>query len=561
MKVGIAILIGLWLWHGQSWAVCPVWSAARAHEEISRLQQQIAQWDEAYWKKGVSAVEDGVYDQLHARLLQWQHCFADDSPPSLTLPSPGGAVPHPVAHTGVQKLADKRAVQQWMRGHNDLWVQPKVDGVAVTLKYQHGKLTQAISRGDGLKGEDWTQKVQRMPAVPQTVTGALTNSVLQGEIFLRREGHIQQKMGGMNARSKVAGLLMRKTNVSDLSSLGIFIWAWPDGPQTMSERVNQLSAAGFTLAKAFTLPADNVEAVERARTHWWMSALPFVTDGVVVRMDKEPASHQWLPGQGNWLAAWKYPPVAQVAEVTAIQFTVGKSGKIAVVATLAPVMLDDKRVQRVNIGSVTRWKEWDIAPGDQILVSLAGQGIPRIDDVVWRSSVRTKPIPPENRFNSLTCFFASASCQEQFISRLVWLGSGAVLKLDGIGEAGWRALHQQHHFEHIFSWLALTQEQIQHTPGFAKAKGEKVWHQFNLVRKQPFIRWIQALGIPLPLVALNASGDRSWRQLSGRTELYWQQLPTVGPRRARQVIAWLDNAEVKQLSHWLAAQHIESFIP
>lgn len=112
-----------------------------------------------------------------------------------------------------------------MREHNNLWVQPKVDGVAVTLKYQQGKLAQAISRGDGLKGEDWTQKVKQIPAVPQTVFGALANSVLQGEIFLQQEGHIQQKMGGMNARSKVAGLLMRKGNVSDLSSLGIFIWA------------------------------------------------------------------------------------------------------------------------------------------------------------------------------------------------------------------------------------------------------------------------------------------------------------------------------------------------
>lgn len=180
MKTGTAVLMGLWLWHTQVLAVCPVWSAARAHEELSRLQQQITQWDDAYWKEGVSVVEDGVYDQLHARLLQWQHCFADDAPPSLTLPSPGGTIPHPVAHTGVQKLADKRAMQQWMREHNDLWVQPKVDGVAVTLKYQQGKLTQAVSRGDGLKGEDWTQKVQQIPAVPQTVVGALANSVLQG---------------------------------------------------------------------------------------------------------------------------------------------------------------------------------------------------------------------------------------------------------------------------------------------------------------------------------------------------------------------------------------------
>lgn len=83
-----------------------------------------------------------------------------------------------------------------MRGHNDLWVQPKVDGVAVTLKYQHGKLTQAISRGDGLKGEDWTQKVQLMPAVPQTVAGALTNSVLQGEIFCDGKGISSKKWAG-----------------------------------------------------------------------------------------------------------------------------------------------------------------------------------------------------------------------------------------------------------------------------------------------------------------------------------------------------------------------------
>lgn len=560
MKVWGVMLAGLFFWQNAAWGVCPVWSAARAHEEISRLHRQISQWDDAYWKEGVSVVDDGVYDQLHARLVQWQHCFGDDVLLGQTLSSAGGTVAHPVAHTGVRKLADKRSVQKWMLGRDELWVQPKVDGVAVTLVYKNGKLVQAISRGDGLKGEDWTEKVRKIPSVPQTIEGMLANSTLQGEIFLRQSGHIQQKMGGMNARSKVAGLMMRKESVSDLASLGIFIWAWPDGPATMSERVKQLSVAGFALTQTFTLPVDSVNAVERARAHWWTSGLPFVTDGVVLRTGKEPDSHHWLPGQGDWLAAWKYPPVAQVAEVMAIQFTTGKSGKIAVVATLSPVMLDDKRVQRVNLGSVRRWEEWDIAPGDHILVSLAGQGIPRIDNVVWRSAERTKPIPPDNRFNSLTCFYATEGCQEQFISRLVWLGSGSVLQLDGVGEAGWVALHQKHRFEHIFSWLALTQAQILSTPGFAKAKGEQVWHQFNLVRKQPFIRWVMALGIPLPQATLNASADRSWQQLSGRTAQYWQQLPATGARRAKQIMEWLDNAEVKKLSRWLATQHINGFI-
>ncbi|AYP00189.1 NAD-dependent DNA ligase LigB [Escherichia coli] len=560
MKVWMAILIGILCWQSSVWAVCPAWSPARAQEEISRLQQQIKQWDDDYWKEGKSEVEDGVYDQLSARLTQWQRCFGSE-PRDVMMPPLNGAVMHPVAHTGVRKMVDKNALSLWMRERSDLWVQPKVDGVAVTLVYRDGKLNKAISRGNGLKGEDWTQKVSLISAVPQTVSGPLANSTLQGEIFLQREGHIQQQMGGINARAKVAGLMMRQDDSDTLNSLGVFVWAWPDGPQLMSDRLKELATAGFTLTQTYTRAVKNADEVARVRNEWWKAELPFVTDGVVVRAAKEPESRHWLPGQAEWLVAWKYQPVAQVAEVKAIQFAVGKSGKISVVASLAPVMLDDKKVQRVNIGSVRRWQEWDIAPGDQILVSLAGQGIPRIDDVVWRGAERTKPTPPENRFNSLTCYFASDVCQEQFISRLVWLGAKQVLGLDGIGEAGWRALHQTHRFEHIFSWLLLTPEQLQNTPGIAKSKSAQLWHQFNLARKQPFTRWVMAMEIPLTRAALNASDERSWSQLLFSTEQFWQQLPGTGSGRARQVIEWKENAQIKKLGSWLAAQQITGFEP
>ncbi|EON3534064.1 NAD-dependent DNA ligase LigB [Escherichia coli] len=560
MKVWMAILISILCWQSSAWAVCPAWSPARAQEEISRLQQQIKQWDDDYWKEGKSEVEDGVYDQLSARLTQWQRCFGNETR-DVMMPPLNGAVMHPVAHTGVRKMADKNALSLWMRERSDLWVQPKVDGVAVTLVYRDGKLNKAISRGNGLKGEDWTQKVRLISAVPQTVSGPLANSTLQGEIFLKRKGHIQQQMGGINARAKVAGLMMRQGNSDTLNSLAVFVWAWPDGPHLMTDRLKDLATAGFTLTQTYTRAVKNDDEVAHVRNEWWKAKLPFVTDGVVVRAAKEPESRHWLPGQAEWLVAWKYQPVAQVAEVKAIQFAVGKSGKISVVASLAPVMLDDKKVQRVNIGSVRRWQEWDIAPGDQILVSLAGQGIPRIDDVVWRGAERTKPTPPENRFNSLTCYFASDVCQEQFISRLVWLGSKQVLGLDGIGEAGWRALHQTHRFEHIFSWLLLTPEQLQNTPGIAKSKSAQLWHQFNLARQQPFTRWVMAMGIPLTRAALNASDERSWSQLLFSTEQFWQQLPGTGSGRARQVIEWKENAQIKKLGSWLAAQQITGFEP
>ncbi len=553
---GLAVLMGFWSGYGL--AVCPVWSPAQAEQEIARLSAQIARWDKAYWQQGVSDVNDEVYDQLAARLKQWRHCFGDEQVADALAPVQG-TVRHPVSHTGVAKVADKTELRQWMRSRRDLWIQPKVDGVAVTLVYRQGQLVQATSRGNGLKGEDWTAKVKRIASVPARVTGPLANSVLQGELFLQRDNHIQQQMGGMNARAKVAGAMMRQDASAALDHIGIFIWAWPDGPAPMGERLQALTRAGFSLTEPWTHRVSTVEEADKLRDRWLTSPLPFVTDGIVIRSAQEPAGNRWLPGDGSWVVAWKYAPAARVAEVRAITFTVGRTGRIAVVATLEPVQLDDKRVQRVTLGSVRRWQALDIAPGDQVQVSLAGQGIPRVDKVVWRGTNRQKPVPPESRFTPLTCFYASSECHQQFMARLAWLSSSAVLNIEGLGDAGWQALHQTHHFEHLFSWLALTQEQLQHTPGLSAQRGLRLWHQFNLARRQPLTRWLDALGVPLPRVAMRALGDRHWQQLQSRDLLGWQQVPGIGMGKARRLVEFVHHPTVNTLTSWLNEQSVQGF--
>lgn len=546
------------LWCGYGAAVCPVWSQAKAEKEMASLSAQIKRWDEAYWKQGVSEISDEAYDQLHGRLTQWQRCFGSE-PSEEKLPALTGSVKHPVAHTGVHKVASKEELRQWMRARQHLWLQPKVDGVAVTLVYRNGKLTQAISRGDGLKGEDWTDKVRLIPSVPQNLTGALANSVLQGELFWLRDNHIQNQMGGMNARAKVAGAMMRQKDNALLSKIGVFIWAWPDGPKDMRTSLAELSQAGFTLSARYTLPADSVDAVEKQRAAWHVTALPFATDGIVVRSEDEPAGEEWLPGEGHWVVAWKYPPASQVAEVSDIHFSVGRTGKISVVAALEPVQLDDKQVQRVSLGSVGRWQSLDIAPGDQIQISLAGQGIPRFDKVFWRGTDRHKPEPPASRYHALSCFYASPECMEQFFARLTWLSSKQVFDIEGLGESGWRTLWQAHHFEHLFSWLLLTQAQLQATPGFSSARGLALWHRFNLVREKPFIRWLMAMGVPLTQASLKAMGDISWQKMSGRNAKDWQTLPGTGEEKARQIVNWIHAPQIDVLAKWLAEQHINGF--
>ncbi|HEY9238844.1 MAG TPA: hypothetical protein VIP10_08415, partial [Burkholderiaceae bacterium] len=188
-------------------ADCPDWSPARARQELAALHDRLDGWNHAYRVEGQSPVSDAVYDQAMQRLAAWRHCFPAQAPAPLAhLADAGGRIRSPVAQTGLAKLPDAAAVGAWMHAHGDrdLWVQPKVDGVAVTLLYVDGQLRQASSRGDGLHGSDWTALAQRIDAIPKRLPRAPARVVLQGELYWRLPGHVQADDGGANARSAVA---------------------------------------------------------------------------------------------------------------------------------------------------------------------------------------------------------------------------------------------------------------------------------------------------------------------------------------------------------------------
>ncbi|MGK7287756.1 hypothetical protein ACSPAB_22465 [Buttiauxella agrestis] len=169
---------------------------------MGKLNEKLTEWDWAYYQQGTSIVSDATYDGLRSQFNEWQHCFNPAEQPQEPQLFTEGKVLHPIAHTGVKKLPDAAAVAQWINGKSDLWVQPKVDGVAVTLVYQQGRLLKLLSRGDGEKGQDWTAKAKMIDAIPKVLSGLLANSVLQGEVFLKRENHVQKTMGSISAREK-----------------------------------------------------------------------------------------------------------------------------------------------------------------------------------------------------------------------------------------------------------------------------------------------------------------------------------------------------------------------
>ncbi|ACS87700.1 NAD-dependent DNA ligase LigB [Musicola paradisiaca] len=554
--------IAIWsiaVWAGCTGACvsCPSWSALRAEQEMERLGHQLAVWDRAYYGAGESQIDDHTYDQLRKRLETWQACFhADQTAFPIPLPTEG-KTPHPVAHTGLKKLSEAGELRRWIAQHRGLWVQPKIDGVAVTLVYEQGKLVSAVSRGNGYRGEDWTEKVRRMPQVPQQLPTAPDQLVLQGELYLGMPGHRQQQDGGANARARVAGEMRRSQPSSLASRIGVFVWEWPDGPQSMPERLSQLRSLGFEMTERYTQPITTLEDAARWRERWYREPLPFATDGVVLRQAQEPAARYWQNKPAEWAVAWKYPLTRLVTEVEGVEIAVGRTGNMAVVLTLQPLTLDDKTIRRVNVGSISRWRQWDVLPGDQVSIGLAGQGIPRLDAVVWRTSVREPMSVPENvGFSEFTCLTWREGCRSQFIARLVWLSGKRGLGLTGVGEGVWQRLVLRGMLPDVVSWLALTPAQLIGLGGLGATQGEKVYQQFQRARRQPLSRWLMALGIPVPRAAQGALHGVSLIALQQRSLAEWRQFSGIGVARAGNIRDFLHQPEIAALLQWLVRQGI-----
>lgn len=537
---------------------CPQWSPAKAESSMSSLQSQIATWDDSYHRQGISLIADELYDQSRQQLEFWQSCFAkSDSRVDNPLKTARGTVPHPVAHTGVNKLNDDNAVRNWLKGRSDLWIQPKVDGVAVTLIYERGQLTQAISRGDGIQGQDWTHHARNIAAIPAHLPWQET-LVVQGELYWRLESHVQARDGSVNARSKVAGMFARnQLSADETQQIDLFVWDWPAGPASMIERMNGLSAMGFNDSAQYSQPLEGFDQAQRWREHWYRSPLPFATDGVIIRQGMRPPAQRWQARPPYWIAAWKYPYSQVLADVRKVNFNIGRSGRITPVLELNPVRLDDRQVSRISVGSLQRWRALDIRPGDQVAVSLAGLTIPRLDGVVSRSIERSAlQVPQAKDFHALSCWQPDPGCESQFRARLTWLSSKKGLSLAGVGPGTWNTLIEAGKINGLLDWLTLDQPQLANIPGLGERSSAKLIHSLQSAKAQPFQVWLKAIGLP-PAGAAQL-GDQ-WIELAGRSAQQWQMEPGIGPGRAEQLVAFFQHPHVQALSEQLRAQGISGF--
>lgn len=537
-------------------ASCPDWTAFKAQKQITTLQTQIDQWDNAYHREGRSLITDELYDQSLLRLEEWRACFNQPSSPQ-PLRTASGTVAHPIAHTGLDKLHKAEDVANWLRDRQNVWVQPKVDGVAVTLIYRQGILRQAISRGDGVTGQDWTVSARKIATIPQRLTQP-RDLLVQGELYWRLNAHVQPRSGSINARATVAGLMGRKTlDAEQAAGIGLFVWDWPQGPIDLPERLSELQTLGFATTQTYAQPITRFEDARQWREHWYRSPLPFASDGVVLRQNQRPPAHRWQPKAPYWAIAWKYPFAQALAEVRKVNFKIGRTGRITPVLELLPVRLDDREIKRVSVSSLKRWQTLDIRPGDQVAISLAGLTIPRLDSVVLRTSERADiRIPHAGDYHALSCWQPTPGCESQFLARLTWLSGKQGLAMHHVGRGTWEKLLETGRLKHLLDWLTLDASELANIAGLGERSSARLIHSFHGARQQPFAHWLKALGMP---PTGQAQLEDSWQALAQRDTEQWQAEAGIGPGRAAQLSAFFRDPQVLALSDTLKAAGIDGF--
>tara|TARA_Y100001001_G_scaffold152823_2_gene165895 strand:+ start:19 stop:1224 length:1206 start_codon:yes stop_codon:yes gene_type:complete len=326
----------------------------------------------------------------------------------------------------------------------------------------------------------------------------------------------------------------------------------------LKDRLAGLERLGLGQISRYTHPVESLEDAATWREHWYRSPLPFATDGVVLRRGRRPDGTTWQAEPPRWALAWKFPPREALAEVADIEFRIGRSGRITPVARLVPVEVNGRRLSQVSLGSLSRWREWDLRPGDQAIIELAGLIIPQLKGVAWRAAERRDlEVPAASDFHLLSCWHPTPGCRQQFLARLAWLSDPSALDLAGVGEGTWKALVDAGLVSRLLDWRELTPEQLVQASGIGKVTAERLGVTFADARQRGFSQWLVALGAPS---AGHISEGDSWRTLASLDAAGWRRRPGIGDVGARRWRAFLSHPEVEALARQLAAEGIVGFV-
>lgn len=381
-----------------------------AAEELRRLREQVAYHARKYYVEDAPEISDYEYDMMYRRLLDLEAAHPEFADPASPTHRVGGKplekfakVSHAVQMNSLsdvfsfeelESFLDKVAEELPDAAYS---VEPKIDGLSVSLIYENGVLVTGATRGDGVTGEDVTQNIKTIFSIPLRLPEPLTLTV-RGEVYMPRAvfNSLNQKREAegkalmANPRNAAAGSLRQlDPKVAAERRLDIFVFnlqsgsLWMDGhePTSHTETLDRLSELGFTTIQSRKLLSSKEEIVAHIRYLGEMrDSLAYDIDGAVVKLDSLDGRR--VLGEGTntpkWAVAYKYPPETKPTKLIDILVAVGRTGVLTPAAVLEPVRLAGTTVSRATLHNIDFIEERGIMIGDTVLVRKAGDIIPEI---------------------------------------------------------------------------------------------------------------------------------------------------------------------------------------
>lgn len=506
-----------------------------AKERHKKLTAEIEEHNYAYYVLDNPMVEDWEYDKLMQELYSLEKAY-----PSLITPfSPsqrvGGAaessfekVQHSVQMGSLQDVFDFEEVKDFdskvrtVLSNPPLYiVEPKIDGLSVSLEYRDGLFVRGSTRGDGFIGEDITENLRTIKSIPMKLKKPLPFIEVRGEVYMPRKSfekliqkqEIDGEQPAKNPRNAAAGSLRQKdSRVTAERELDIFIFniQQSEGTELHSHKdsLEFMRELGFKVIDGYEAFTDIEKAIEKINSIGEKRGkLPYDIDGAVIKVDdfKDRSVLGATAKVPKWAVAFKYPPEEKETILNKIEINVGRTGALTPVAVFDPISLAGTTVSRATLHNQDIISQLDVRPGDRIIVRKAGEIIPEVVRVKEHSEnsvpyhipmicpdCGTQAVRDEDEA-VIRC--PNIDCPAQLLRNIVHFASRNAMNIEGLGSANVELLVNHGLVKTVADLYTLTVADVLTLPGFKQKSAGNLINAIEKSKSNELDRLIYALGI------------------------------------------------------------------
>ena len=507
----------------------------QVQEEISKLVSLLNKYSYDYYVEDNPQISDTEYDTLYKQLEKLEEKYPEfileNSPTQRVgdkILDEFEKITHKVPMLSLsntfstEDLRDFDArVSKLVPGQNVEYIcELKIDGLAISIKYENGKLVSAATRGDGSVGEDVTENIKTIFSIPKVLKDNRTFEV-RGEVYLPRksfellnaERESNNEVLFANPRNAAAGSLRQlDSKITAKRRLSAFIYSIVGDDNIISQE-NALN-----IAKEYDLPVNpnfklckNIDDVIEYINYWseHKKDLPYDIDGIVIKVNSYDTQEEvgYTQKSPRWATAYKFPEEELATKLLDVELSVGRTGIITPVAILDPIVISGSTVSKASLHNKDIIDELDIHIGDMVVVKKAGEIIPKVVRVVkeLRSSDSDKYIMPEvcpscgqqtfTKPNDPFTRCKNPDCPDQNIRRIIHFASRDALNIEGLGDKVVTTLYEKGIIAHTIDLFSLEREKLISLDRMGEKSVDNLLNAIENSKQSSLDKVIFALGI------------------------------------------------------------------